>query len=273
MAEKFCSLGKRRVSQTVKNALPELFNKSFQDGELHADAWIGGRKQKHIGPGSHPSGSDQDVHAGDGGGSSVGSARSAIDEAFETDGRGEYKGVKFEIGVAYSSTWLPDHNKPFDRDLAAKWLEETARFEAAKGKYKIVRFESDDFFKDLCGEPEAAAAFNVSKNELLYNYDQLTKESGPYRDGFVSSDSDLHFIAHEMGHVLHGDKSYKYREAAIMPIAEEPIKKEVSPYAATHPLEFVAEVFAGKVSGKTYSDRVMNYYKTLEGPDWEGVKK
>ncbi len=47
----------------------------------------------------------------------------------------------------------------------------------------------------------------------------------------------------------------------------EQFKKEVGKYATTNGMEFVAEVFAGMVHGKTYSDRVMMVYKSLHGPD------
>lgn len=42
--------------------------------------------------------------------------------------------------------------------------------------------------------------------------------------------------------------------------------REVSEYAATNPLEFVAEVRTGLVAGITYSDRVMQLYEDYGGP-------
>lgn len=44
------------------------------------------------------------------------------------------------------------------------------------------------------------------------------------------------------------------------------IKAEVGTYAGTNALEFVAELFAGLFSGKTYSAPIMTQYKLLDGP-------
>jgi hypothetical protein len=44
------------------------------------------------------------------------------------------------------------------------------------------------------------------------------------------------------------------------------ITKEVSRYASTDRLEVVAEMYAGMRAGKTYSSRLMKYYKALGGP-------
>ena len=46
---------------------------------------------------------------------------------------------------------------------------------------------------------------------------------------------------------------------------------EVSRAAADSPQEFVAETFAGMVSGKTYSPEIMQRYETYRGPAIKGV--
>jgi hypothetical protein len=42
---------------------------------------------------------------------------------------------------------------------------------------------------------------------------------------------------------------------------------KVSQYGATSPIEFVAETYAGMVSGKTYPDDVMDLYRKWGGPE------
>jgi len=52
--------------------------------------------------------------------------------------------------------------------------------------------------------------------------------------------------------------------------AEKYIHKNVSRYAATNQMEFVAETFLGLASGRTFPPPIMQLYNTLGGPEWVG---
>jgi len=79
-------------------------------------------------------------------------------------------------------------------------------------------------------------------------------------------------LDHEMGHILHYQnspttfnamlKTYKTPANTVSPT----VKKHVSTYAGSDKLEFVAEVYSGKVAGKTYPAAVNKLYADLKGP-------
>jgi lambda family phage portal protein len=77
-------------------------------------------------------------------------------------------------------------------------------------------------------------------------------------------------VLHEHGHNLHqksaGDsydrlKSWPYRDS------QRPIAAKVSRYAASNPVEFVAETFGAHVSGKTIPEDVRRLYVQMKGPE------
>jgi hypothetical protein len=77
-------------------------------------------------------------------------------------------------------------------------------------------------------------------------------------------------FAHEYGHNTHmkslgEEKSAQYIKQKLTD-NEARVASEVSDYAKTNPLEFVAETFAGHVNGKKYSKSVYNLYKSYGGP-------
>jgi hypothetical protein len=98
-------------------------------------------------------------------------------------------------------------------------------------------------------------------------YEELSKQQEA--SGNWSSSSP---IAHETGHNLHYQKIGNERfgrgnnwPASIRGPIE--ITSQVSKYARMNPIEFVAETFAGHISGKKYSKEVYDLYKFHEGPD------
>ena len=77
-------------------------------------------------------------------------------------------------------------------------------------------------------------------------------------------------FAHEYGHNVHmqsigEEKSSQYIKQKLTD-NEAKVASEVSDYAKTNPLEFVAETFAGHVNSKKYSKKVYNLYKFYGGP-------
>jgi hypothetical protein len=108
---------------------------------------------------------------------------------------------------------------------------------------------------------------NNSKDGLLQSVDQNVKDKW-----FSSSDT----FAHEYGHILHHNKlafgeslQYKRGKFGTGKIKQQrlAIAGQVSEYAKTNPMEFVAEVFSGHVNGKKYTKSVMEMYKFYKGPD------
>jgi hypothetical protein len=78
-------------------------------------------------------------------------------------------------------------------------------------------------------------------------------------------------VFHELGHVAHvnviGQRAYASAGEMGFPFAdaERQIAGNVSRYAMTNSHEFVAEVFAGKLSGRIYPEEVERWYKLLGG--------
>jgi hypothetical protein len=78
-------------------------------------------------------------------------------------------------------------------------------------------------------------------------------------------------VFHELGHVAHvnaiGQRAYAVSGEWGFPSAdaERQIAGNVSRYAMTNSHEFVAEVFAGKLSGRIYPEEVERWYKLLGG--------
>lgn len=85
-------------------------------------------------------------------------------------------------------------------------------------------------------------------------------------------------VFHEIGHRLHGEcpNTDEIWRALIGGPFDFALAKEVGYYATSGDKfnagrEFVAEVFAGLMSGKQYSKRVMKIYNALNGPRISGV--
>jgi hypothetical protein len=97
------------------------------------------------------------------------------------------------------------------------------------------------------------------------------------RQWFASSDKNA-TLTHEIGHYNHllalGGKAQfqallggaRNRFTAI----ERDTARKVSFYAGTRPAEFVAETWAGRAAGKSYSSDVRDLYTALDGPtNWK----
>lgn len=90
-----------------------------------------------------------------------------------------------------------------------------------------------------------------------YNFDKSTNNS-------------FHFIYHELGHYLHfaNVPDSKTCKSIWAKVNKDMIYEEVSSEAVRREdgLEFVAEVFAGLLDGKKYSEHIMGVYRQLKGP-------
>lgn len=86
-----------------------------------------------------------------------------------------------------------------------------------------------------------------------------------------STNHRFHILLHELGHCAHSDRVGTrfdtIRNLRPTPQLAERIKAEVSTYAGVNGLEFVAEVFAALVVGKTFDADIMRYYTNIcDGP-------
>jgi hypothetical protein len=88
---------------------------------------------------------------------------------------------------------------------------------------------------------------------------------------WLSDDATDHVIVHEVGHFLHrkrlGPTEYSASKHWTLTSDEvDLIKRDVSRYAATDPVEFIAEAYAAMKRGKIYSRDVMKLYAKYKGP-------
>lgn len=112
-------------------------------------------------------------------------------------------------------------------------------------------------------------------NERQVMWDRPAEEMAQmFANRWFSTGDPEHIIVHEVGHALHhravGDDRFKLVRAAKFGRAELALLGgKVSAYGRTSPVEFVAEVFASLVVGRTYPDDgiVMRIYRKYGGPD------
>ena len=81
------------------------------------------------------------------------------------------------------------------------------------------------------------------------------------------------FFFHESGHYKHmieaGKERYAALSAAGWPSEQmQATARKVSTYAATEPVEFVAEVYAGKMGGRKFTPEIEELYERLNGPKY-----
>lgn len=132
----------------------------------------------------------------------------------------------------------------------------------ARGMYDY-KDKSITFTGKLEGEMDAAHIAAIdNRDEATENQDDELYLTNPKRT-----------IIHEFGHYLQ-HKQTGFTNFEDMPTSENFYQKEVqssiersvSSYAASDPKEFVAEVFAGLMLGKTFPEDIMQLYKELQGP-------
>ena len=76
----------------------------------------------------------------------------------------------------------------------------------------------------------------------------------------------LQTVIHEIGHAIHFQMQAPQWGALRSSPVNHSVAYEVSMYAATNNLEFVAETFTRLILGRTFSRAVMDWYNALGGP-------
>ncbi len=123
---------------------------------------------------------------------------------------------------------------------------------------------------------ETIAYYDEDDDELVINAshfawtDMLNYISSPERRGHFSTRSVDHIVRHEIGHALHYRGMTEVNHAEIwykdLTSDEEVIAKEVSRYATTGRIEFVAEVYAGLWGRRRFRSEIRDLYRDLKGP-------
>jgi hypothetical protein len=92
-----------------------------------------------------------------------------------------------------------------------------------------------------------------------------------FETGMWSSDSLAHPVLHESGHMKahrwDSDRHESLRRLRLSAEQRTTIAREVGTRATVNPQEFVAEVYAGLATGRTYSESVMEWYNLYGGFD------
>lgn len=106
-----------------------------------------------------------------------------------------------------------------------------------------------------------------------YDWSELNYDTQRYyKKGVASSDNPKHILYHEIAHAIHARSSpirFYMQMACPTPMNQfdqSLIFFEVSSYATNSVFDFVAEVFAGRMAGKVYSEEINNIFNELGGP-------
>lgn len=123
--------------------------------------------------------------------------------------------------------------------------------------------------------PDWLMAYRPGEDVLLLNphlglREMIRKTAEAGSNKYFSTSAPLHVIRHEIGHaMLYHAAPLRIGQLSMAdrlnPRVRPLVEKEVSEYAATNPLEFVAEVYAGLRDGRTYSDKIMRMYHAYGG--------
>ena len=138
---------------------------------------------------------------------------------------------------------------------------------AAMTYMKTQGYRMPEKFRVYPGMGRNAGVYSPSNDCIFLN---PTLKSLTGSTPFHASSHRFQFVFHEMGHMLHYDNvtslydsiKNRYWTAEM----KQRIVSEVSTYAATNALEFVAEVFAGQLAGKQYPDDILTQYRLAGGP-------
>lgn len=97
-------------------------------------------------------------------------------------------------------------------------------------------------------------------------------------DGWMSTGDTVGILRHELGHVAHlrtlgSYSTFERYGHKRLSTDERKIATRVSGYAASEPVEFIAETFAGVGAGKQYDAKVIALYQKYKGPTLPKVKR
>ena len=120
------------------------------------------------------------------------------------------------------------------------------------------------------------SAIEINPFNRHWTGDTAASQLNRFTERWSSSPDPNATLFHETGHYLHqanirnssdSVKQFVYQEDRWMTDSWRQTAQTVSAYAAKSPKEFVAEVYAGKMSGRSYSRDVESLYRYLGGPE------
>jgi hypothetical protein len=172
---------------------------------------------------------------------------------------------------------LPEHDQQWHRNI-----RDFIRYGKQQG-YEITPLRGKDLDRYLKTKKERRNApifYNAPERRIYINADsvfwpemhQITEAQA--KRGWWVSDRPFSTVDHEIAHAKHHDSVKSLTKSAMSvtwdKATKELAKSQVSGYAASSPLEFVAEVYSGIKHGKTFGPRIMALYKRIGGPPVDG---
>ena len=124
----------------------------------------------------------------------------------------------------------------------------------------------------------AGAAYHTGQRSLYVNPDEVDRETRQqeFEAGFLATETPEGSIHHEMMHAKHTQNVLSSEELDLDELravefddeTSQLIEEEVSTYAATNAMEFVAEVGSAQLErGAEFSDEVLELYEEYGGPE------
>lgn len=193
---------------------------------------------------------------------------------------------KFQKAVALHIKAFKENPNAFDITESRRLYHEiNALFEAAdapgENPMKLIEeLYNNPKYKKILNNSDFNSLSNISKfdknsqTQEFYRIINKLKSKGvkAYIEPQNSeNNNEFHVIYHEYGHFRHfKTTSYNALKKHNTEFKTNPYKqntaKQVSSYAKTEPMEFVAEVYAGLLNGNKYSKEVMALYRSYNGP-------
>jgi hypothetical protein len=135
---------------------------------------------------------------------------------------------------------------------------------------KRLVFTSIDDDRTVASYHDAADQIVVNTSSRFWN-DPAGSMRVEWASGFLVSDDPCAIVYHEIGHALHRRRyrlGLRWWSASSRKLRDDElfVARRVSRYAMDDAGEFVAEVFAGQLTGRLFDDEVLHLYATLRGP-------
>lgn len=185
----------------------------------------------------------------------------------ESEPAGDYSGIYSFVNIS-----LDERNE----------VKDAVDHAASRGDISRLTQVRDKNPPDDYGDSIATASWfenlngDFTKSEIWLNPDEVdnTKLEEYNNQGYLAGDQIKHTVYHESIHAMHYEIMDEYGEIglnewpAFMTRKKlERIEDEISTYAATSPVEFVAEAGALLMDDKTIPSDLFELYKRFRGPD------
>lgn len=179
-----------------------------------------------------------------------------------------------EMGINYFN--VPDDLRIFNNVMEPIWDAQKAGFNFGKTRLEFVKNvqKSDlDTFAFVRGNDTGPGRFVVNidpQNAKVWSGADTKALQKLNSSKFLVGDSPYDLVMHELAHVQHG-RSFEFKnlllDARLPTKFKAQIKKELSTYASSEPVEFVAEAYVKMMkTGERLSPDLMDLYHQYGGP-------